>query len=121
MDEGGHRFITSETLSVQDRDSPVKSIGFVIIAQPEWGYLQHSTGGDNSPPSGIPAPLPSFTFHDIQQLRIMYVQSRHKNVEPIADKIVLYATDGKQVSDNYTLSIRITPVSDEVRLQKVSL
>ena len=115
VEEGGHCFLTSDALSVQDRDSPAESIGFVIVTQPEWGYLQRTmVPGEVIPKRLNMEDLPSFTYNDVKNMRLVYVQSKHKNVEPIADKIVVYATDGKQISDNYTMSIRIQPVSDEV-------
>ncbi|XP_075252227.1 FRAS1-related extracellular matrix protein 1-like isoform X3 [Convolutriloba macropyga] len=114
VEEGGHCFLTSDALSVQDRDSPAESIGFVIVTQPEWGYLQRTmVPGEVIPKRLNMEDLPSFTYNDVKNMRLVYVQSKHKNVEPIADKIVVYATDGKQISDNYTMSIRIQPVSDE--------
>ena len=116
VEEGGHCFITTDALSVQDRDSPASSIGFVVGSQPEWGYLEHTRVGGLFTPSGHLSKnkMPSFTYMDIQDMKIVYVQSRHQGVEPIADKVVVYATDGKQISDNFTLPIRIKPVSDEV-------
>ncbi|XP_063718198.1 FRAS1-related extracellular matrix protein 1-like isoform X3 [Symsagittifera roscoffensis] len=115
VEEGGHCFITTDALSVQDRDSPASSIGFVVASQPEWGYLEHTRVGGLFTPSGHVSKneMPSFTYMDIQDMKIVYVQSRHQGVEPIADKVVVYATDGKQISDNFTLPIRIKPVSDE--------
>lgn len=62
-------------------------------------------------PSLFPA---SFSYKDIVDGHVNYVQSRHLRMEPTADQFMLCVSDGKQSSAHVPFYIIINPTNDEI-------
>lgn len=56
----------------------------------------------------------SFSYKDILDGHVNYVQSRHQRVEPTADQFMLCVSDGKHVSAHVPFFVIIKPVNDEI-------
>lgn len=56
----------------------------------------------------------SFSYKDITEGHVNYVQSRHQRVEPTADHLMLSVSDGKHSSAHVSFYIIINPTNDEV-------
>lgn len=56
----------------------------------------------------------SFSYRDIIDGHVNYVQSRHQRVEPTADQFKLYVSDGKHTSAHLPFYIIIKPTNDEI-------
>lgn len=56
----------------------------------------------------------SFSYKDIIEGHVNYVQSRHQRMEPIADHFMLCVSDGKHSSAHIPFYIIINPTNDEV-------
>ncbi|XP_027893143.1 FRAS1-related extracellular matrix protein 1a isoform X2 [Xiphophorus couchianus] len=94
-------------------ETPIRNKG---ISQP-WDSLPvydlHITvfPVDNQPPS---LAIASFLYKDITEGHINYVQSRHQQMEPTADQLMLCVSDGKHNSANIPFYIIINPTNDEI-------
>lgn len=56
----------------------------------------------------------SFSYRDIINGHVNYVQSRHQRVEPTADQFKLYVSDGQRTSAHVPFYIIIKPTNDEI-------
>ncbi|ESO92424.1 hypothetical protein LOTGIDRAFT_233175 [Lottia gigantea] len=111
--EGETYNVGKNILTVTDPDSKTKEIEFKITKQPQWGYLENVKPSPGSEKSNAGLRINSFTYSDILDGSINYVQSNHRGVEPVHDQCELYATDGKLNSKPEIVSIGIVPTNDE--------
>ncbi|XP_030844618.1 FRAS1-related extracellular matrix protein 1-like isoform X2 [Strongylocentrotus purpuratus] len=114
VDEGEKVPLTVDVLSAVDRDSPSEYLRFVITRQPVWGYVENILPTPGFEKSNAGKPVTSFTFKDITDGNINFVQSLSTRLEPISDSFLLYVTDGEHSSPNVTFVVNITPQNDEV-------
>lgn len=56
----------------------------------------------------------SFSYKDIVEGHVNYVQSRHQRMEPTADQFMICVSDGKHSSAHVPFYIIINPTNDEV-------
>lgn len=56
----------------------------------------------------------SFSYRDLLNGHVNYVQSRHQRMEPTADQMMLCVSDGKRDSAHVPFYIIISPTNDEV-------
>ena len=54
-----------------------------------------------------------FSLRDVKYGGVNYVQSIHKGVEPVGDRLGFYCTDGSNRTPKTQLVITITPSNDE--------
>ncbi|XP_071486753.1 FRAS1-related extracellular matrix protein 1-like [Diadema antillarum] len=113
VDEGGKTTFTLDVLSAVDRDSTSDRIRFVITRQPEWGFVENILPSPGFEKSNAGKPISFFTFQDIADGNVNYVQSRFEGLEPSGDSLMLYVTDGEHSSPNVTFMININPQNDE--------
>lgn len=111
--EGESFRFTENVLKVTDADSKTKEIQFLISKQPQWGYIENTKPSPGSEKQNTGIRINSFTFGDILDGSINYVQANHKGLEPVKDEFELLATDGKLNSDIRTIKITIVPANDE--------
>ncbi|CAL1546388.1 unnamed protein product [Lymnaea stagnalis] len=111
--EGESFRFSQEVLTVTDPDSKTKEIQFMITKQPQWGYIENTKPIPGSDKKSVGVRINSFSFGDILDGSINYVQANHKGVEPVKDEFEFYATDGKLGSDLRTVRITIVPANDE--------
>lgn len=114
LQEGKTFQITMENLNAEDIDTLPKSIRFMIVKQPQWGYLENTKPNPGSEKSNAGIQINSFRLQDVMDKSINYVQSNHIGVEPLYDSIELYAMDGKLHSETKTLAVNIVPTNDEI-------
>lgn len=110
----GESFRFSENvLKVTDLDSKTKEIQFMITKQPQWGYIENIKSSAGPEKQSVGTRINSFSYGDILDGSINYVQANHKGVEPVKDEFEFYATDGKLNSDVRTMKITIVSANDE--------
>lgn len=112
--EGESFRFSQEVLTVTDPDSKTKEIQFMITKQPQWGYIENTKPSPGSDKKNIGIRINSFSYGDILDGSINYVQANHKGVEPVKDEFEFYASDGKLNSDLKTIKVTIVPANDEV-------
>lgn len=111
--EGESFRFSREVLSVTDADSKTKTIEFMITKQPQWGYIENTKPSPGSEKSNDGKRVNSFSYGDILDGSINYVQANHRGVEPLLDEFELYATDGNLKSSPKSITITIVPANDE--------
>ena len=111
--EGESFRFSRDVLSVTDPDSKTKTIQFMITKQPQWGFIENTKPSPGSEKSNVGKRANSFSFEDILDGSINYIQANHRGVEPLSDKFQIYATDGKLNSVPETITITIVPANDE--------
>lgn len=111
--EGESFRFSREVLSVTDPDSKTKTIQFMITEQPQWGYIENTKPSPGSEKSNGGKRVNSFSYQDILDGSINYVQANHRGVEPLSDQFQIYATDGKLNSASETIRVTIVPANDE--------
>ncbi|XP_059163073.1 FRAS1-related extracellular matrix protein 1-like [Physella acuta] len=112
--EGESFRFSQEVLTVTDPDSKTKEIQFMITKQPQWGYIENTKPSPGSDKKNVGIRINSFSYGDILDGSINYVQANHKGVEPDKDEFEFYASDGKLNSDHKTIKVTIVPANDEV-------
>uniref|UniRef100_A0A3Q3FCR4 Fras1 related extracellular matrix 1a n=1 Tax=Labrus bergylta TaxID=56723 RepID=A0A3Q3FCR4_9LABR len=101
VEEGGSAPITMSHLKVFDVDTVLDELVVSLISPPQFGYIENV----------LPT---SFSYKDIMDGHVNYVQSRHQRMEPTADQFMLCVSDGKHSSAHVPFYIIITPTNDEV-------
>lgn len=56
----------------------------------------------------------SFSYKDLTDGHVNYVQSRHQRMEPTSDQFMLCVSDGKHSSAHVPFYIIINPTNDEI-------
>ncbi|PIK59724.1 putative FRAS1-related extracellular matrix protein 1 [Apostichopus japonicus] len=118
--EGQKNSLTADIISALDRDSTTDQLTFHITRQPEWGYVENVRPNPGSREEQCGHAVDSFTFDDIQEGDIKYVQSVHQAVDPTSDSFVLYISDGERSSPNVTFLVNINPRNDEKPTMRVT-
>lgn len=119
VSEGHKNSFRTDVISALDRDSTNDQITFHIVQQPDWGYVENVRPDPGSEKSNAGTPITSFSFLDVQEGNIKYVQSSHLGVEPTSDNFILYVTDGVRASQNVTFLVTINPRNDEKPTMRV--
>ncbi|XP_066460377.1 FRAS1-related extracellular matrix protein 1 isoform X2 [Eleutherodactylus coqui] len=114
VDEGQSCTITVHHLHASDPDTHSDHLQFVLVSPPRYGYIENILPSPGFEKSNVGISIDSFTLKDIISRNINYVQSRHQRIEPTADQLTLYVTDGKHHSLEKPFFIVINPTNDEV-------
>ncbi|CAK8684298.1 unnamed protein product [Clavelina lepadiformis] len=112
--EGNKSVIEPVHLDANDVDTNDVDILCVITTQPSEGFVENISPAPGSERSRAGTPISSFTVGDVRDGNIFYVQSVHKEREPIEDRFSFMCQDGvPNLSDSQFFSIAISPVNDE--------
>ncbi|KAI1888531.1 hypothetical protein AGOR_G00186130 [Albula goreensis] len=103
VDEGGSAPITVAHLRAADMDTPLEKLELILVSPPQFGYIENI----------LPSPG-FFSYKDVMNGHINYVQSRHQRIEPTEDQFMLYVSDSSRRSVDTPFYIIISPVNDEV-------
>ncbi|XP_070711353.1 FRAS1-related extracellular matrix protein 1a [Pempheris klunzingeri] len=114
VDEGGTAPITASHLKASDMDTVLDRLVVSLIALPQFGYIENVLPSPGFEKSNTGISIASFSYKDIINGHVNYVQSRHQGVEPTADQFILCVSDGKHSSAHVPLYIIINPTNDEI-------
>ncbi|XP_030018419.1 FRAS1-related extracellular matrix protein 1a isoform X2 [Sphaeramia orbicularis] len=114
VDEGGSASITASHLKASDVDTVLDELVVSLISPPQFGYIENILPSPGFEKSNMGISIASFSYKDITDGHINYVQSRHERMEPTADHFMLCVSDGKRSSAHVPFYIIINPTNDEV-------
>uniref|UniRef100_A0A8C1Q2N5 FRAS1-related extracellular matrix protein 1 n=1 Tax=Cyprinus carpio TaxID=7962 RepID=A0A8C1Q2N5_CYPCA len=114
VDEGGSASVTVTHLRVEDQDSAPEDLNLILVAPPQFGYIENVLPSPGFEKSNMGISIASFTYRDVLNGHINYVQSRHQRIEPTTDQLMLHVSDGKQQSSSVPFYIIIHPTNDEI-------
>ncbi|XP_019955749.2 FRAS1-related extracellular matrix protein 1a isoform X1 [Paralichthys olivaceus] len=114
VDEGGTAQITSSHLKASDVDTVLDGLVVSLISPPQFGYIENVLPSPGFEKSNTGISIASFSYKDIIDGHVNYVQSRHLRMEPTADQFMLCVSDGKHSSAHVPFFIIINPTNDEI-------
>ncbi|XP_033962126.1 FRAS1-related extracellular matrix protein 1a [Pseudochaenichthys georgianus] len=114
VDEGGSSPITASHLKASDVDTVLDQLVLSLISPPQFGYIENVLPSPGFEKSNTGISIASFSYQDILDGHINYVQSRHQRMEPTADQFLLCISDGKHSSAHVPFYIIINPTNDEI-------
>ncbi|KAA8582572.1 hypothetical protein FQN60_006243 [Etheostoma spectabile] len=114
VDEGGSAPITVSHLKASDVDTVLDQLVFSLISPPQFGYIENVLPSPGFEKSNTGISIASFTYKDIIDGHVNYVQSRHQRMEPTADQFMLCVSDGIHSSAHVPFYIIINPTNDEI-------
>ncbi|XP_075943318.1 FRAS1-related extracellular matrix protein 1a [Anarhichas minor] len=114
VDEGGSAPITASHLKAFDVDTVLDKLVVSLISSPQFGYIENVLPSPGFEKSNTGISIASFSYKDIIDGHVNYVQSRHQRMEPTADQFVLCVSDGKHSSAHVPFYILINPTNDEI-------
>lgn len=114
VDEGGAASISASHLKASDTDTPLDELLISLVSPPQFGYLENVLPSPGFEKSNMGISIASFSYKDIINGHVNYVQSRHERMEPTADQFMLCVSDGKHTSAFVPFYIIISPTNDEV-------
>uniref|UniRef100_A0A8C6MF79 FRAS1-related extracellular matrix protein 1 n=1 Tax=Nothobranchius furzeri TaxID=105023 RepID=A0A8C6MF79_NOTFU len=113
VDEGGRAPITSSHLNASDMDTALDELVVTLVSAPQFGYVENVLPSPGFEKSNTGVSIASFSYKDVVEGHINYVQSRHQREEPTADHLMLCVSDGKHSSAHVPFYIIINPTNDE--------
>ncbi|XP_041636155.1 FRAS1-related extracellular matrix protein 1a [Cheilinus undulatus] len=114
VDEGGSAQITTSHLKAFDVDTVLDELVVSLISPPQFGYIENVLPSPGFEKSNTGISIASFSYKDIMDGHVNYVQSRHQRMEPTADQFMLCISDGKHSSAHIPFYIIINPTNDEI-------
>uniref|UniRef100_A0A3P9C444 Fras1 related extracellular matrix 1a n=1 Tax=Maylandia zebra TaxID=106582 RepID=A0A3P9C444_9CICH len=114
VNEGGTAPITAAHLKASDVDTVLDELVISLTSPPQFGYIENVLPSPGFEKSNTGVSTASFSYKDITEGHVNYVQSRHQRVEPTADHLMLCVSDGKHSSAHVSFYIIINPTNDEV-------
>uniref|UniRef100_UPI0037E8F5E3 FRAS1-related extracellular matrix protein 1a n=1 Tax=Semicossyphus pulcher TaxID=241346 RepID=UPI0037E8F5E3 len=113
VDEGGSAPVTTSHLKASDVDTLLDELVVSLISPPQFGYIENVLPSPGFEKSNTGISIASFSYKDIMDGHVNYVQSRHQRMEPTADQFMLSVSDGRHSSAHVPFYIIINPTNDE--------
>ncbi|XP_068443909.1 FRAS1-related extracellular matrix protein 1a isoform X1 [Clinocottus analis] len=114
VNEGESAQITASHLKAFDVDTALDKLVVSLISSPQFGYIENVLPSPGFEKSNTGISIASFSYKDIIDGHVNYVQSRHQRMEPTADQFVFCVSDGKHSSAHVPFYIIINPINDEI-------
>ncbi|XP_078131977.1 FRAS1-related extracellular matrix protein 1a isoform X3 [Sander vitreus] len=114
VDEGGSAPITASHLKASDVDTILDQLVVSLISPPQFGYIENVLPSPGFEKSNTGISIASFTYKDIIDGHVNYVQSRHQRMEPTTDQFMLCVSDGIHSSAHVPFYVIINPTNDEI-------
>ncbi|XP_018549331.2 LOW QUALITY PROTEIN: FRAS1-related extracellular matrix protein 1a [Lates calcarifer] len=114
VDEGGTAPIIASHLKASDVDTVQDELVVSLISPPQFGYIENVLPSPGFEKSNMGISIASFSYKDLIDGHVNYVQSRHQRMEPTADQMMLCVSDGKHTSAHVPFYIIINPTNDEI-------
>ncbi|XP_070785815.1 FRAS1-related extracellular matrix protein 1a isoform X3 [Enoplosus armatus] len=114
VDEGGTAPITASHLKASDEDTAQDKLVVNLISPPQFGYIENVLPSPGFEKSNTGISIASFSYKDIMDGHVNYVQSRHQRMEPTADQFMVCVSDGKHSSAHVPFYVIINPTNDEI-------
>ncbi|XP_040887458.1 FRAS1-related extracellular matrix protein 1a [Toxotes jaculatrix] len=114
VNEGGTAPITASHLKASDVDTVLDELVVSLISPPQFGYIENVLPSPGFEKSNMGISIASFSYKDVIDGHVNYVQSRHQRMEPTADQLMLCVSDGKHSSAHVPFYIIINPTNDEI-------
>ncbi|KAK6494141.1 FRAS1-related extracellular matrix protein 2-like [Huso huso] len=111
--EGEKNVISLGNIKAEDVDTENDDILCTIIVQSTSGYIENISPADGSEKSRAGTAITAFSIKDVRLGHIYYVQSIHKGVEPVEDRLTFRCSDGINFSQRHFFPIVIIPANDE--------
>ncbi|XP_056156549.1 FRAS1-related extracellular matrix protein 1a isoform X2 [Lampris incognitus] len=114
VDEGGAAPVTVSHLRASDVDTALEELVVSLVSPPQFGYIENVLPSPGFEKSNMGISIASFSYKDIMDGHVNYVQSRHQRMEPTADQFMLCVSDGKHSSADVPFHVVISPTNDEI-------
>uniref|UniRef100_A0A3P9HTD0 FRAS1-related extracellular matrix protein 1 n=1 Tax=Oryzias latipes TaxID=8090 RepID=A0A3P9HTD0_ORYLA len=114
VDEGGAGSISTLHLKASDLDTVEDELTISLISPPQFGYIENVLPSPGFEKSNTGISIASFSYKDVIEGHINYVQSKHQRTEPTADQFMLLVSDGTRSSANVPFHVIINPTNDEI-------
>ncbi|CAL8384770.1 unnamed protein product [Arctogadus glacialis] len=114
VDEGGAAPMTASHLKASDVDTALEELVVSLVSPPQYGYIENVLPSPGFEKSNMGISIASFSYKDVLDGHVNYVQSRHQRMEPTADQFVLSVSDGERSSAHVSFYVIISPTNDEV-------
>ncbi|XP_028850587.1 FRAS1-related extracellular matrix protein 1 isoform X2 [Denticeps clupeoides] len=114
VDEGGSASITVTHITATDMDTPLQKLDVILISPPQFGYIENVLPSPGFEKSNMGISVGLFSYRDVLNGNINYVQSRHHRIEPTADHFMVCMSDGLRRSPVVSFYIIINPTNDEL-------
>ncbi|KAJ3585332.1 hypothetical protein NHX12_014053 [Muraenolepis orangiensis] len=114
VDEGGAAPITPAHLRASDADTALEDLVVSLVSPPQFGYIENVLPSPGFEKSNMGISIASFSYKDLLDGHVNYVQSRHQRMEPTGDQFVLSVSDGGRSSAYVPFHVTIGPTNDEI-------
>uniref|UniRef100_A0A3P9KP61 FRAS1-related extracellular matrix protein 1 n=1 Tax=Oryzias latipes TaxID=8090 RepID=A0A3P9KP61_ORYLA len=114
VDEGGAGSISTLHLKASDLDTVEDELTISLISPPQFGFIENVLPSPGFEKSNTGISIASFSYKDVIEGHINYVQSKHQRKEPTADQFMLLVSDGTRSSAIVPFHVIINPTNDEI-------